>query len=223
MRVVPGVFTTTRFGIQGGIDVRNVPADTYFRGMKRLNLQGHGRSVLAAMDTIEVVKGRPRRSTAWARSAATPTWCRSPAARPKAAISIGRRASRSGISGSYDRAESSFGVGGPLSFERAARRLLRLRPRRRIRHVRRASRRRASGSCKRRRASTTCSAPSASRPASTTRSRRPSGALIGRFTRSSSTSGRYMRGSPLVDLDANGNGHDRLSRDEPRLAGARQL
>ena len=27
-RVVPGVFTTTRFGIQGGIDVRNVPADT---------------------------------------------------------------------------------------------------------------------------------------------------------------------------------------------------
>ena len=44
VKVVPGVFTTTRFGIQGGIDVRNVPADTYFRSMKRLNLQGHGRS-----------------------------------------------------------------------------------------------------------------------------------------------------------------------------------
>lgn len=59
VRVVPGVFTVTRFGIQGAIDVRNVPADTYFRGMKRINLQGHGRSVLAAMDQIEVVKGPP--------------------------------------------------------------------------------------------------------------------------------------------------------------------
>ena len=59
VRVVPGAFTVTRFGIQGGIDVRNVPSDTYFRGMKRINLQGHGRSVLAAMDTIEVVKGPP--------------------------------------------------------------------------------------------------------------------------------------------------------------------
>ena len=59
VKLVPGVYTTTRFGIQGSIDVRNVPADTYFRGMKRLNLQGHARSVLAAMDTIEVVKGPP--------------------------------------------------------------------------------------------------------------------------------------------------------------------
>ncbi len=59
VRVVPGVYTTTRWGIQGSIDVRNVPADTYFRGMKRLNLQGHGRSVLAAMETIEIVKGPP--------------------------------------------------------------------------------------------------------------------------------------------------------------------
>lgn len=57
LRVVPGVFTTTRFGVQGSVDIRNIPADTYFRGMKRLTLQGHGRSVMAAMDTIEVVGG----------------------------------------------------------------------------------------------------------------------------------------------------------------------
>jgi outer membrane receptor protein involved in Fe transport len=57
--LAPGVFTTTRYGIQGSVDVRNVPADTYFRGMKRLTLQGHGRSVFAAMDTIEVVRGPP--------------------------------------------------------------------------------------------------------------------------------------------------------------------
>jgi iron complex outermembrane recepter protein len=54
---VPGVFTTTRFGVQGSVDIRGVPADTYFRGMKRLTLQGHARSVLAAMDSIEVVAG----------------------------------------------------------------------------------------------------------------------------------------------------------------------
>ncbi len=40
VRVVPGAFTTTRFGIQGSVDLRNVPADFYFRGMKRLSLQG---------------------------------------------------------------------------------------------------------------------------------------------------------------------------------------
>lgn len=57
LRVVPGVFTTTRFGVQGSVDIRGVPADTYFRGIKRLTLQGHGRSVLAAMDSIEVVAG----------------------------------------------------------------------------------------------------------------------------------------------------------------------
>jgi iron complex outermembrane recepter protein len=58
-RVVPGTFTTTRYGLQGGINVRGVSADTYYRGMKRLNQQGHVRTVLSAMDNIEVVKGPP--------------------------------------------------------------------------------------------------------------------------------------------------------------------
>src|SRR5687767_7928233 len=59
VRVVPGVYTTTRYGLQGGINVRAVTADQYFRGMKRLSLQGHVRTVLSAMDSIEVVKGPP--------------------------------------------------------------------------------------------------------------------------------------------------------------------
>lgn len=58
-RVVPGTYTTTRYGLQGGINVRGVSADTYYRGMKRLNQQGHVRTVLSAMDNIEVVKGPP--------------------------------------------------------------------------------------------------------------------------------------------------------------------
>ena len=58
-RVVPGTYTTTRYGLQGGINVRGVSADIYYRGMKRLQQQGHVRTVLQAMDNIEVVKGPP--------------------------------------------------------------------------------------------------------------------------------------------------------------------
>ena len=58
-RLVPGTYTNRRWGLQGGIDVRNVSADMYFRGMKRLNMQGHARTTLSGMDAIEVVKGPP--------------------------------------------------------------------------------------------------------------------------------------------------------------------
>lgn len=58
-RLVPGVYTTTRYGLQGGINVRGVSADFYYRGMKRLNQQGHVRTVLSAYDNIEVIKGPP--------------------------------------------------------------------------------------------------------------------------------------------------------------------
>lgn len=58
-RLVPGTYTTTRYGLQGGINVRGVSADFYYRGMKRLNMQGHVRTVLSAYDNIEVIKGPP--------------------------------------------------------------------------------------------------------------------------------------------------------------------
>lgn len=116
VRVVPGVFTTTRFGIQGGIDVRNVPADTYFRGMRRLSLQGNARSVLAAMDTIEVVKGPPSpifgmgkiggytNATPKSGRAKSGKYLESPEGFAQAII------------GSFDKSEISFGVGGPVRF-----------------------------------------------------------------------------------------------------------
>ncbi|HLP25751.1 MAG TPA: TonB-dependent receptor plug domain-containing protein, partial [Acidobacteriota bacterium] len=114
VRVVPGVFTVTRFGIQGGIDVRNVPADTYFRGMKRINLQGHGRSVLAAMDSIEVVKGPPSPIFGMGKIGGYTNMV------PKAgkAKTGGYLPSEEGIAqlivGSYGKKEASAGVGGPL-------------------------------------------------------------------------------------------------------------
>ncbi len=113
-RVVPGVFTTTRFGIQGGIDVRNVPADTYFRGMRRLSLQGNARSVLAAMDSIEVVKGPPSPIFGMGKiggyTNATPK-----SGRAKDGKYLTEpHGFMQAIFGSYDRTEASSGVGGPL-------------------------------------------------------------------------------------------------------------
>ena len=114
VRVVPGVFTTTRFGIQGGIDVRNVPADTYFRGMRRLSLQGNARSVLAAMDNIEVVKGPPSPIYGMGKiggyTNATPKSGRAKSGKyleaPEGFLQT--------IMGSFDKSEFSFGVGGPI-------------------------------------------------------------------------------------------------------------
>jgi hypothetical protein len=58
-RLVPGTYTTTRYGLQGAINIRTVTADQYYRGMKRLDQQGHVRTVLSAYDNIEVIKGPP--------------------------------------------------------------------------------------------------------------------------------------------------------------------
>ncbi len=114
LRVVPGVFTTTRFGVQGSIDIRNVPADTYFRGMKRLTLQGHGRSVLAAMDSIEVVGGVTSPLYGFGKIGGyTNVVPKSGRARtgkylekPEGFVQL--------ITGEYQRRELSFGFGGPL-------------------------------------------------------------------------------------------------------------
>src|SRR5262245_46044101 len=117
VRVVPGTFTTTRFGIQGSVDVRNVPADFYIRGMKRLSLQGHARSVLAAMDTIEVVRGPPSpifgmgKIGGYVNAVATAVRARTGGylAEPQGFVQ--------GITGAYDRNEWSLGVGGPVNFQ----------------------------------------------------------------------------------------------------------
>ncbi len=114
-RVVPGVFTTTRFGIQGGIDVRNVTADTYFRGMRRLSLQGNARSVLAALDSIEVVKGPPSPIFGMGKIGGYTN------VSPKSGRARGGKYLEAPegffqtIIGSYEKRELSFGIGGPLS------------------------------------------------------------------------------------------------------------
>ena len=134
VRLVPGTFTTTRFGIQGSVDVRNVPADFYFRGMKRLSLQGHGRSVLGAIDTIEVVRGPPSPIFGMGKIGGYINVDADVRAREERRLyRRSRRVSCKAVIGSYDRNEWSFGVGGPIDAVRVeAGRLLPLRPARRL-------------------------------------------------------------------------------------------
>jgi len=114
VRVVPGVYTTTRYGLQGGINVRAVTADQYFRGMKRLSLQGHVRTVLSAMDSIEVVKGPPSPLYGMGRiggySNLIPKSSRAKTGKyltePKGFLQA--------TAGSYNKTEFQFGVGGPM-------------------------------------------------------------------------------------------------------------
>jgi iron complex outermembrane receptor protein len=56
-RVAPSTYTNFRFGLQGGINVRNQAGDYYFRGMKKPDPQGNYRTIFTAFDSIEVVRG----------------------------------------------------------------------------------------------------------------------------------------------------------------------
>ncbi|HEY0962039.1 MAG TPA: TonB-dependent receptor plug domain-containing protein [Pseudomonadales bacterium] len=114
VRVVPAVYTTTRFGIQGAVDVRNVAADTYVRGMKRVNLQGHGRSVLGTMDSIEIVRGPPSPLYGMGKIGGyTNVVPKSGRARLGGYLPALQGFTQLRI-GAYEHAEMAFGLGGPL-------------------------------------------------------------------------------------------------------------
>ena len=114
VRVVPGVYTTTRYGLQCGINVRAVTADQYFRGMKRLSLQGHVRTVLSAMDSIEVVKGPPSPLYGMGRIGGYSNLIpKSSRAKTGKYLTEPKGFLQSTI-GSYNKTEFQFGVGGPM-------------------------------------------------------------------------------------------------------------
>jgi len=207
LRVVPGVFTTTRFGVQGSVDIRNIPADTYFRGMKRLTLQGHGRSVLAAMDAIEVVGGPASPMHGIGKIGGyvnvVPKSGRSRTGQylkdPHGFVQM--------IGGEYERRELSFGLGGPVKL---------------------ASSQTKGGyylyglledsdsytqgvpvKQKLLQAATSVDdmlGPLRLETGFNYQESRTAGALTGRLTQSLVDQGRYIGGSPLVNLDLNGNG-----------------
>ncbi len=58
-RIVPGTYTVNRWGIAGSTQVRGLPADTYLRGMKRIDAQGNVRNVITMWESTEIVRGPP--------------------------------------------------------------------------------------------------------------------------------------------------------------------
>lgn len=208
LRIVPGVFTTTRFGVQGSVDIRAVPADSYFRGMKRLTLQGHGRSVLAAMDSIEVVAGPPPPIYGLGKIGGyTNVVPKSGRARTGRYLDKDEGFAQL-ILGSYDRREASFGFGGPVAREFSGGRdggyyiygLIE-----------------DSGSytdgvpVKQRLLQVATSidefvGPFRLETGVNVQQSVTAGALIGRLTQALVDDGTYLGGTPLVDLDVNGNG-----------------
>ncbi|HEY0944229.1 MAG TPA: TonB-dependent receptor plug domain-containing protein [Opitutaceae bacterium] len=58
-RIAPSTYSNFRFGLQGNVNVRNLTSDFYFRGMRRIDPQGNFRTIFAANDSIEIVRGLP--------------------------------------------------------------------------------------------------------------------------------------------------------------------
>lgn len=114
-RLVPGTYTTTRYGLQGGVNVRGVPSDMYYRGMKRLQMQGHVRTVLSAMDGIEIIKGPPSPVYGMGRIGGYQNMVPKSSRAQTGAYMTRPQGFVQTTQGSYDRSEFQAGIGGPLS------------------------------------------------------------------------------------------------------------
>jgi outer membrane receptor protein involved in Fe transport len=115
MRAIPGVDTNFRYGLQGGVWVRGVVGDTYWRGMKELTQLGTTRTTFDGMDSIEIVKGPPAPIYGMGKIGGYTNYV------PKA----GRSATGAYLTkpegfieanvGSYQDYQTSFGIGGPFN------------------------------------------------------------------------------------------------------------
>jgi iron complex outermembrane receptor protein len=114
-RLVPGTYTTTRYGLQGGINVRGVPSDMYYRGMKRLQMQGHVRTVLSAMDGIEVIKGPPSPIYGMGRIGGFQNFTPKSSRASTGSYMRETQGFLQTTQGSYERNELQGGVGGPFT------------------------------------------------------------------------------------------------------------
>ena len=115
VRAVPGTYTTTRYGLQGGINVRGIPADVYWRGMKRITAQGHYRTDLSSLSSMEIVKGAAPPIFGLGRIGGyvnqTP---RSGGKAQNGTYLSDLSGFVQGVTGSWDKLEATTGVGGPV-------------------------------------------------------------------------------------------------------------
>ncbi|MDH4459485.1 MAG: TonB-dependent receptor plug domain-containing protein, partial [Nevskia sp.] len=115
VRAVPGTYTTTRYGLQGGINVRGIPADVYWRGMKRITAQGHYRTDLSSLSSMEIVKGAAPPIFGLGRIGGyvnqTP---RSGGKAQTGTYLTDLSGFVQGVVGSFEKLEATTGVGGPV-------------------------------------------------------------------------------------------------------------
>ncbi len=56
---VPSTYTSFSYGIQGGLNIRGGPGDTYYREMKRINNGPNMPTLIGASDGVDIVRGPP--------------------------------------------------------------------------------------------------------------------------------------------------------------------
>lgn len=57
VRLTPGAFTSSFFGIRGAMDIRGSAADNYFRGFRRIANPGAFNTIVRGAETLEVLRG----------------------------------------------------------------------------------------------------------------------------------------------------------------------
>ncbi len=57
VRLTPGAFTSSFFGIQGAMDIRGEPADNFFRGFRRIDNPGAFKTNIRGASDLEIMRG----------------------------------------------------------------------------------------------------------------------------------------------------------------------
>ncbi|TXS95324.1 TonB-dependent receptor plug domain-containing protein [Parahaliea maris] len=57
VRLTPGAFTSSFFGIKGAMDIRGEPADNYFRGFRRIANPGAFNTIVGGAERLEILRG----------------------------------------------------------------------------------------------------------------------------------------------------------------------
>ncbi len=198
VRAVPAVYTLARFGVQGAADIRNASADVYFRGMKRVNLEGHVPGVLGLIDRIDIMRGPPSPLTGIGKPGGyTDIYPLMDLGQASASVEL--RAGR------FDRGALTFGAQNTLDFAGHPARLL-------LGVLAENTGDMVKGAAARNRViqSGLTIEPEGSgyrlESGVYLQQSKTSGALVNRATQSLVDDGIYIQGSPLVNLDINGNG-----------------
>jgi iron complex outermembrane recepter protein len=205
VKVVPGVYTLARFGVQGAADIRNATADVYFRGMRRVNQEGHVPSVLGVVDRIEIVRGPPSPLIGMGKPGGyTDIYPRTGlAAQPGESEAFGGFAELRW--GRFNQAIASAGFGGPLAMAGRNGQFF-------VSSMSENSDQHIAGADIQNRVMQAAFELDNLLPGYHLESgfyaqnSQTSGALVNRATQALVNEGLYLAGSPLVNLDINGNG-----------------